>query len=113
MMAVALIGVIKPSRKDKRKAQPVFIPEPAPEDSREEEERTEEEYTIPEEYAFEEYSPEQTVVTEMPETDYYRERPATPGGLSALSEETEEEERTDFDLRQAIIASEILKRPEY
>lgn len=48
------------------------------------------------------------------ETDYYKDpKVAAQVIISSSEEETETAESFHFDIRQAVISSEILKRPEY
>ena len=109
------ISIIKGlSKKTKREEPPVWR---EPEYTYEEEEEEPEERTIVEEYndiVLKKESVPSAVAGPTFFGDYYK-TPKVPEEdiLHILQEEPEEEPVHDFDIRQAVIASEILRRPQY
>lgn len=65
------------------------------------------------------YKPEtiQTMEEEIPLSDYYKKPEKETADTNTIlfnpDQETEQENRFQLDIRQAIISSEILRRPEY
>lgn len=112
IVVAAIIGVVRSNAK-KQSPKPVFNL-PDFQEQEEEDQKIEEEYTEPVYVATFETQQEEV---KLP-GDYYREPKETLQEESpvhhALEEEGEEEERhAQFDIRQAIISSEILRRPQF
>lgn len=108
IIGAGLIGWIKRNNEKKNQVPPVFE---QPDWVEEEEEILPniEEYTIVENQDI----PDEPVVQEM-DADCYREPQVMADNKNELpTEENEKEEHVQFDIRQAIISSEILKRPQY
>lgn len=105
LAGAGLIGVIRAKQGGQKKmVKDIFAPDLP--DSYEEEE-------IPEYRGHTGEVREENGYTET--SDYYRERvPASDLSVNFAGEETDQEEDyPHFDIRQAIISSEILKRPQY
>lgn len=108
VIGAGLIGWIKSNNAKKTQVPPVFE---QPDWIGEEEESLPdvEEYTITENQDVS----DEPVIQEVG-TDYYRDPKVMTDDRNELpTEENEEEEYVQFDIRQAIISSEILKRPQY
>lgn len=108
VIGAGLIGWIKNNNAKKTQVPPVFE---QPDWVGEEEEilSNVEEYTI----AKNQNVSDESVIQKVG-TDYYRDPKIMADNRNELpTEENEEEEHVQFDIRQAIISSEILKRPQY
>ena len=108
VIGAGLIGWIKSNNAKKNQVPPVFE---RPDWIGEEEEVVPnvEEYVITESQDFSDEPVIQEVVA-----DYYRDPKVMADDRNeSPTEENEEEEHVQFDIRQAIISSEILKRPQY
>lgn len=103
IVVAGIMGLVKSTNANKKKPHPVFsMP------FEEEEEEEDEGYTSPMEYKITESSDMESVVSD----DYYPEK--QPANRPESPENAEEEiQAPAFDIRQAIISSEILKRPEF
>ena len=98
VIGAGLIGWIKSNNAKKTQVPPVFE-QPG--------QIGEEEEILPN---VEEY----TITENKDVSDYYRDPKVMIDDRDELpAEENEEEEHVQFDIRQAIISSEILKRPQY
>ncbi|MFR3330908.1 MAG: hypothetical protein ACLTSL_12250 [Odoribacter splanchnicus] len=108
VIGAGFIGWIKSNNAKKTQVPPVFE-QPDPIGEEEEILPNVEEYTITENKDISDEPVIQEVVA-----DYYRDPKVTADVRNELpTEENEEEEHVQFDIRQAIISSEILKRPQY
>lgn len=109
IVIAGIIGLVKSSNAQKKRQQPIF-----PKPYREEDDiETNDEGN----YATPEFTGNtETISTPMPEplfsTDYYRKRePEKKNTL--IVDDDDDDEVPQLDIRQAIISSEILKRPEF
>lgn len=109
IVVAAIIGVVRSNAK-KQGPKPVFN-FPDFQEEEEEDQKIEEGYTEPKYVTITEIQKEEV----KPEGDYYREPKETPQEESPIyqAQEEEEERHAQFDIRQAIISSEILKRPQF
>lgn len=109
IVVATIIGVVRSNSK-KQGRKPVFeLPDFQMEE--EEDKRVEEEYTEP---VFATISEPRKEEVKLP-GDYYREAVETPKEESPIyhTADDEEERHVQFDIRQAVISSEILKRPQF
>lgn len=108
VIGAGLIGWIKNNNAKKTQVPPVFE-QPGQIGEEEEILPNVEEYTITENKDVSDGPVIQEIVA-----DYYRDPKVMIDDRDELpAEENEEEEHVQFDIRQAIISSEILKRPQY
>lgn len=119
VVVAGIIGLIKSATK-KAPARPAGIPrEYTPETEKEETVEWLNDIDIKENFR-ENYQKAERFGEVMPEGDYYKqpeksmeeEKPLFEGYVE-LEKEAEREEAHRFNIRQAVISSEILRRPEY
>lgn len=114
LAGAGIIGMIKARQGGQKKmVKDIFTPD-LPDSYEEEEDEIPEYRKNVQEVTEERWRTETLVEEPVPTTDYYREI-VPESGLSKnfTEEETEEEVHPHFDIRQAVISSEILKRPQY
>lgn len=104
IVVAGIMGLVKSTNANKKKPHPVFsMP------FEEEEEEEEEGYTSPMEHKITELSDMESVISD----DYYPKKQSADRLERSENAEEEEIQAPVFDIRQAIISSEILKRPEF
>ena len=113
VLGAGVFGLIKSSN-DQKKKRRTSLPPYMPQFETEEEEETEDEnYTLSDPVKDARYTDIFVNEVVVPKTDYCQEKTPEFEKEPEQVEEKEEIYTPHFDIRQAVISSEILKRPEY